>query len=207
MPFLVLCLLEDSMLLPGLAWQASYRQEVSLDQFLIWFGLSNNGKARKHPWNSCHGIGCACIIEGLGPIIGRCVTAPELPQAAVALVHTIVGLSAVLTSIGSVLQAPREATSVGIEDMLGSTAGVGVRLAYSKKLRDGPCSNCLQMAAIYVCANAPIFIQAHDGIVIGKFHSRVVAIVHGVQVSGAVQQVDVGSIQTLQPFIKHLWNN
>lgn len=39
----------------------------------------------------------------VGSLIGRRVTATELPQT-VALLHSIVGLSAVLTSIGSVLQ-------------------------------------------------------------------------------------------------------
>lgn len=39
----------------------------------------------------------------VGSLVGRRVTATELPQT-VALLHSIVGLSAVLTSIGSVLQ-------------------------------------------------------------------------------------------------------
>ncbi|KAF8171291.1 hypothetical protein BJ912DRAFT_932895 [Pholiota molesta] len=62
-----------------------------------------------------------------------------------------------------------------------------------------------QMTAIHVCANAPIFILAHGGVTIGKFHSREVTVVHGVQtvtgyfvqVSGTVRRVNVGSIQTL----------
>ncbi|KAF8965257.1 NAD(P) transhydrogenase beta subunit-domain-containing protein [Flammula alnicola] len=47
--------------------------------------------------------GVAAIGGVIGSIIGRRVTATELPQT-VALLHSIVGLSAVLTSIGSVLQ-------------------------------------------------------------------------------------------------------
>ncbi|KIK08286.1 hypothetical protein K443DRAFT_672776 [Laccaria amethystina LaAM-08-1] len=47
--------------------------------------------------------GVAAIGGLVGSIIGRRVTATELPQT-VALLHSIVGLSAVLTSIGSVLQ-------------------------------------------------------------------------------------------------------
>lgn len=46
--------------------------------------------------------GVAAMGGGLGAVIGRRVTATELPQT-VALLHSIVGLSAVLTSIGSVL--------------------------------------------------------------------------------------------------------
>jgi NAD(P) transhydrogenase len=47
--------------------------------------------------------GVAAVGGIIGSIIGRRVTATELPQT-VALLHSIVGLSAVLTSIGSVLQ-------------------------------------------------------------------------------------------------------
>jgi len=47
--------------------------------------------------------GVATVGAIIGSVIGRRVTATELPQT-VALLHSIVGLSAVLTSIGSVLQ-------------------------------------------------------------------------------------------------------
>lgn len=47
--------------------------------------------------------GVAAIGGLIGTVIGRRVTATELPQT-VALLHSIVGLAAVLTSIGSVLQ-------------------------------------------------------------------------------------------------------
>lgn len=47
--------------------------------------------------------GVAAIGGLIGTVVGRRVTATELPQT-VALLHSIVGLSAVLTSIGSVLQ-------------------------------------------------------------------------------------------------------
>jgi NAD(P) transhydrogenase len=47
--------------------------------------------------------GVATVGALIGAIIGRRVTPTELPQT-VALLHSIVGLSAVLTSIGSVLQ-------------------------------------------------------------------------------------------------------
>lgn len=49
--------------------------------------------------------GVAAIGGTIGSIIGRRVTPTELPQT-VALLHSIVGLSAVLTSIGSVLADP-----------------------------------------------------------------------------------------------------
>ncbi|KAF8910998.1 NAD(P) transhydrogenase beta subunit-domain-containing protein [Gymnopilus junonius] len=48
-------------------------------------------------------VGVAALGGILGAVIGRRVTPTELPQT-VALLHSIVGLSAVLTSIGSVLQ-------------------------------------------------------------------------------------------------------
>lgn len=47
--------------------------------------------------------GVAALGGIFGAVIGRRVTPTELPQT-VALLHSIVGLSAVLTSIGSVLQ-------------------------------------------------------------------------------------------------------
>jgi H+-translocating NAD(P) transhydrogenase len=49
--------------------------------------------------------GVAAIGGIVGAVIGRRVTATELPQT-VALLHSIVGLSAVLTSVGSVIQDP-----------------------------------------------------------------------------------------------------
>ncbi|KAF8636656.1 hypothetical protein AX17_003463 [Amanita inopinata Kibby_2008] len=55
--------------------------------------------------------GVAAIGGILGSIIGRRVTATELPQT-VALLHSIVGLSAVLTSIGSVLQDVAHASNL-----------------------------------------------------------------------------------------------
>jgi NAD(P) transhydrogenase len=50
----------------------------------------------------CQFAGVAAAGGLLGTVIGRRVTGTELPQT-VALLHSIVGLSAVLTSIGSVL--------------------------------------------------------------------------------------------------------
>lgn len=45
----------------------------------------------------------------IGTIIGRRVTATELPQM-VAMLHSVVGLAAVLTSIGSILSDPSHAS-------------------------------------------------------------------------------------------------
>lgn len=55
--------------------------------------------------------GLAGIGGLIGLLIGRRVTATELPQT-VALLHSIVGLSAVLTSVGSVLQDPSHLTTL-----------------------------------------------------------------------------------------------
>jgi NAD(P) transhydrogenase len=64
--------------------------------------------------------GVATVGGLLGAIIGRRVTATELPQT-VALLHSIVGLSAVLTSIGSVLQELAHASTLHL-----TTAYLGV---------------------------------------------------------------------------------
>lgn len=55
--------------------------------------------------------GVAAIGGLLGLLIGRRVTATELPQT-VALLHSIVGLSAVLTSVASVIQDPSHLTTL-----------------------------------------------------------------------------------------------
>lgn len=49
--------------------------------------------------------GVATVGGAIGAIIGRRITATELPQMVAAL-HSVVGLAAVLTSIGSVLADP-----------------------------------------------------------------------------------------------------
>jgi len=59
----------------------------------------------------CQFAGVAAAGGLLGTVIGRRVTATELPQT-VALLHSIVGLSAVVTSIGSVLQDLGHASSL-----------------------------------------------------------------------------------------------
>lgn len=48
---------------------------------------------------------------GVGSIIGRRITAIELPQMVAAL-HSVVGLAAVLTSIASVLSEVEHATTL-----------------------------------------------------------------------------------------------
>lgn len=53
----------------------------------------------------------AAMGGGIGSVIGRRVTATELPQT-VAMLHSIVGLSAVLTSIGSVLADPAHCSNL-----------------------------------------------------------------------------------------------
>lgn len=50
-------------------------------------------------------VGVATVGGTIGAIVGRRITATELPQMVAAL-HSVVGLAAVLTSIGSVLADP-----------------------------------------------------------------------------------------------------
>lgn len=54
---------------------------------------------------------CAAMGGGIGGIIGRRITAVELPQMVAAL-HSVVGLAAVFTSIGSVLAHPEEISTL-----------------------------------------------------------------------------------------------
>ena len=64
----------------------------------------------------------------LGASIGRRITATELPQTVAAL-HSVVGLAAVLTSIGSVM-----ADVVGISTLHLVTAYLGVLIGNSHPL-------------------------------------------------------------------------
>jgi len=88
----------------GLASQTTARQGNALGILGVGSGvLASLGAVGFPPEVIAQFAGVAAIGGILGSVIGRRVTATELPQT-VALLHSIVGLSAVLTSIGSVLQ-------------------------------------------------------------------------------------------------------
>lgn len=92
--------------LSGLGSQVTARQGNALGILGVLSGvLSSLGAVGFSPEVIAQFGGVAAIGGILGTIIGRRVTATELPQT-VALLHSIVGLSAVLTSIGSVIQDP-----------------------------------------------------------------------------------------------------
>jgi len=54
---------------------------------------------------------CGVAGGGVGAVIGRRITAVELPQMVAAL-HSVVGLAAVFTSLGSVLAHPEDISTL-----------------------------------------------------------------------------------------------
>lgn len=90
--------------LSGLASQTTARQGNILGILGVGSGVLASLAAVGFPPEVIGQFAGVAAIGGiLGAIIGRRVTATELPQT-VAMLHSIVGLSAVLTSIASVLQ-------------------------------------------------------------------------------------------------------
>ncbi|KAF9454562.1 PNTB-domain-containing protein [Macrolepiota fuliginosa MF-IS2] len=90
--------------LSGLASQTTARQGNVLGVLGVGSGVLASLAAVGFPPEVIGQFAGVAAIGGiLGAVIGRRVTATELPQT-VAMLHSIVGLSAVLTSIGSVLQ-------------------------------------------------------------------------------------------------------
>ncbi|RDB21183.1 NAD(P) transhydrogenase, mitochondrial [Hypsizygus marmoreus] len=89
--------------LSGLASQTTARQGNALGILGVSSGILASMAAVGFPPEVIAQFAGVAGIGGLvGTLIGRRVTATELPQT-VAMLHSIVGLSAVLTSIGSVL--------------------------------------------------------------------------------------------------------
>ncbi|KAG6898354.1 hypothetical protein C0992_009029 [Termitomyces sp. T32_za158] len=89
--------------LSGLASQTTARQGNALGILGVTSGiLASLAAVGFPPAVVAQFAGVAGIGGVVGAIVGRRVTATELPQT-VAMLHSIVGLSAVLTSIGSVL--------------------------------------------------------------------------------------------------------
>ena len=90
--------------LSGLSSQTTARQGNALGILGVGSGVLASLAAVGFPPEVIAQFAGVAAFGGLiGAIIGRRVTPTELPQT-VALLHSIVGLSAVLTSIGSVLQ-------------------------------------------------------------------------------------------------------
>lgn len=77
--------------------------------------------------------GVAAIGGTVGAIIGRRITATELPQMVAAL-HSVVGLAAVLTSIGSVIGAAGDHLST--LHLVTAYLGVLIGMLFSRS----PCS-------------------------------------------------------------------
>ncbi|KAF8274378.1 PNTB-domain-containing protein [Lactarius quietus] len=91
--------------LSGLASQATARQGNALGILGVGSGiLASLAAVGFPPEVLAQFAGVAAIGGTVGAIIGRRITATELPQMVAAL-HSVVGLAAVLTSIGSVIGA------------------------------------------------------------------------------------------------------
>jgi NAD(P) transhydrogenase len=98
--------------LSGLASQVTARQGNALGILGVSSGiLASLAAVGFPPAVIGQFAGVASIGGAVGAIIGRRVTATELPQT-VAMLHSIVGLSACLTSIGSVLADPAHASNL-----------------------------------------------------------------------------------------------
>lgn len=89
--------------LSGLASQATARQGNVLGILGVGSGILASLAAAGFPPEVLAQFAAVATIGGtVGTIIGRRITATELPQMVAAL-HSVVGLAAVLTSIGSVI--------------------------------------------------------------------------------------------------------
>lgn len=89
--------------LSGLASQTTARQGNTLGILGVGSGVLTTLGAVGFPVEVIAQFAGVAAMGGLiGTVVGRRVTATELPQT-VALLHSIVGLSAVLTSVGSIL--------------------------------------------------------------------------------------------------------
>ncbi|KAI0247966.1 PNTB-domain-containing protein [Lactifluus subvellereus] len=91
--------------LSGLASQATARQGNALGILGVGSGILASLAAVGFPPEVLAQFAAVAMVGGtVGTIIGRRITATELPQMVAAL-HSVVGLAAVLTSIGSVIGA------------------------------------------------------------------------------------------------------
>ncbi|KAG0707662.1 PNTB-domain-containing protein [Suillus ampliporus] len=98
--------------LSGLASQATARQGNVLGMLGVGSGILASLLAVGFPPALlAQFAGVATIGGTIGAILGRRITATELPQMVAAL-HSVVGLAAVLTSIGSVLADPSHASTL-----------------------------------------------------------------------------------------------
>ncbi|KAJ7219361.1 NAD(P) transhydrogenase [Mycena pura] len=101
--------------LSGLASQATARQGNALGMLGVGSGILASLAAVGFPAPVlAQFAGVAGVGALIGTIVGRRVTATELPQMAgsysVAMLHSVVGLAAVMTSIGSILSDPSHAS-------------------------------------------------------------------------------------------------
>ncbi|KAJ7109461.1 NAD(P) transhydrogenase beta subunit-domain-containing protein [Mycena epipterygia] len=98
--------------LSGLASQTTARQGNSLGMLGVGSGiLASLAAVGFPPAVLAQFAGVAGIGGLIGTIVGRRVTATELPQM-VAMLHSVVGLAAVMTSIGSILADPSHASTL-----------------------------------------------------------------------------------------------
>jgi len=98
--------------LTGLASQATARQGNALGMLGVGSGILASLAAVGFPAPILAQFAGVAGIGGLiGTIVGRRVTATELPQM-VAMLHSVVGLAAVMTSIGSILSDPSHASTL-----------------------------------------------------------------------------------------------
>ena len=118
----------------GLASQATARQGNILGMLGVGSGILASLAAVGFPVETLAQFAGVSALGGLvGTVIGRRITAIELPQMVAAL-HSVVGLAAVLTSIASVLADVGHASTLHLV-----TAYLGVLIGTLHNCRSSPC--------------------------------------------------------------------
>lgn len=125
--------------LSGLGSQATARQGNALGMLGVGTGILASLAAVGFPAEVLvQFAGVAAVGGGIGSIIGKRVTATELPQMVAAL-HSVVGLAAVFTSIGSVLS---DVSHVSPLHLVTAYLGVLIGMQYRLFLRCETQSRC-----------------------------------------------------------------
>jgi NAD(P) transhydrogenase len=126
--------------LSGLASQATARQGNVLGILGVGSGILSSLAAVGFPPALLAQFAAVSAVGGtVGSIIGRRITATELPQMVAAL-HSVVGLAAVFTSIGSVLAETAHVSTLHLV-----TAYLGVLIGQIHLLPHRFFSECLDV--------------------------------------------------------------
>jgi H+-translocating NAD(P) transhydrogenase len=129
--------------LSGLGSQATARQGNLLGILGVGSGILASLAAVGFPTEVLiQFAGLAALGGGIGTLIGRRITATELPQMVAAL-HSVVGLAAVFTSIASVLADVSHISTLHlVTAYLGVLIGKWFLQLFAWSSSDGGCPSC-----------------------------------------------------------------